>query len=187
VHPGGCQAGSSPAEAILVQRRGAACLWATDGSDASADALPDAAEGACPGPQRHLGEDAEKLADPVPDVLELDALLLPSEHSVPPAPAVPCTPAEVPCGERSYAAMALAGAAAQLAPRVSRPLKLVTVARRRAASQKLEAQLVPPEVAQLLDWQAPLAQLAARPQSLVAGELAVQELKMSVSAWMMER
>ena len=101
--------------------------------DALADALPDAAEGACPELQRRPGEDAEKLADPVPGVLELDVLLLPSERLVPPALAVPCTLAEVPCGERSYAAMALACAAAQLAPGVSRPLKWLTVARRQAA------------------------------------------------------
>ena len=155
MHPGGCQAGSSPAEAILVQPRADAYPWATDGSDASAGALRDAAADAHREPQHCLGEDAGKLADPVPDVQEPDALLLPPERLAQMSWA-PCTRDEVPCGERSCEAKAFAHVVAQL---VSWPLKLVAVTARQAASQKLEAQLVPREAGQLSDGQAALAAL----------------------------
>jgi hypothetical protein len=134
VHPAGCRAGSSPAEAILVQPRADAYPWATDGSDASAGALRDAAADAHREPQHCLGEDAGKLADPVPDVLELDALLLPPARLAQPALAAPCTPDEVPCGERSCAVKELADAVAQLAPLALWPPEPMPVAVRQTGA-----------------------------------------------------
>ena len=115
--------GSSPAEAILVQPQAVGCPWATAESDASADALLDATEDVPLEPQHCLDEDAGKLADPVRGVQVSDALVLRPAQSAKMAQGAPCTPDEVPCEERSCAAVALALASAQSASLVSLPLE----------------------------------------------------------------
>ena len=118
----GFPGGSSPAEAILVQPQAVACPWATAELDASVDALLDAAEDVPLEPQ-HCPDDAGKLADPVRGVQVSDALVLRPAQSAKMAQGAPCTPDEVPCEERSCAAVALALASAQSASLVSLPLE----------------------------------------------------------------
>jgi hypothetical protein len=159
------------------------CLWVTGESDASAGALPAAAEHAHPEPQHCLAEVAGKWADPVPDVQAPAARSLRPERSARLARVAPCTPDEVPCGARSCAARALAHAVAQSAPLVSLPPEpLVVAARPAGASQKLEPQLVLRERSLLLDGRAAAqarASLEGRLQTLAAAQLAEPERKMS--------
>jgi len=75
---------------------------------ASAAVPPDATEDEYQEPPHHLGADAERLADPAPDVRARDAQALPPERLAQRAGAAPCKPAEVPSGEQSSAATAIA-------------------------------------------------------------------------------
>lgn len=155
--PVDCQAGSIPAEAILVPRQAVSCLWATGAWDASGDVLLDATADERPEPLSRLDEGAEKLADPVLAVLELDVRLLPPAQSAQLAPGVPCTRDAVRYAVRSCAATVLAAAAAQWEPLVSLPPELLAVAALASEeSQQSELQLGLLEAAQ------PADELAAR-------------------------
>lgn len=96
--------------------------------DASAAALPDAAEDALPELRHCPDEDAEKLAGPGPDVQAPDAQVPQLGRLAQLARAVPCTPDEARCGARSCAATAFAAVAAQPAPSVSLLLESQTAA-----------------------------------------------------------
>jgi hypothetical protein len=137
-HQDGRRGESSPAEAILVQRQAAACPWATAELDASADALPDVVEDASP-ELRHPDAGVEKLAAREPDVRESDAQSLPLERLVQLASPAPGTQDVVRYEAQSCAETAVAGAAAQLGPLVSRLLE--PVAQLAKLSQKSEPQL----------------------------------------------
>jgi hypothetical protein len=135
-HQDGRRGESSPAEAILVQRQAAACPWATAELDASADALPDVVEDASPELRHRPDAGVEKLAAREPDVRESDAQSLPLERLASPAPG---TQDVVRYEAQSCAETAVAGAAAQLGPLVSR--QLGSVAQLAKLSQKSEPQL----------------------------------------------
>jgi len=176
---------STPVEAIQVQPQGDVCLWVIGESDASADALPDAAEYALPEPLQYLGEVAGKLADPVPDVPAPAVQLLPPERLARLAQAAPCTPDEVPCGARSCAATAFADAVGQLAaPTVWLPLvQLAVAAWPGMASPTLEPQLVPRAASRLWDGRAGPAPASQGGWQLtpVAGQLEVLERKLEAA------
>jgi hypothetical protein len=106
--------------------------------DASADALPDVVEDASP-ELRHPDAGVEKLAAREPDVRESDAQSLPLERLVQLASPAPGTQDVVRYEAQSCAETAVAGAAAQLGPLVSR--QLGSVAQLAKLSQKSEPQL----------------------------------------------
>jgi hypothetical protein len=139
VHRDGRRDESSPAEAILVQLQAAACPWATAELDASAGALPDVVEDASPELRHRPDAGVEKLAAREPDVRESDAQSLPLERLVQLASPAPGTQDVVRYEAQSCAETAVAGAAAQLGPLVSR--QLGSVAQLAKLSQKSEPQL----------------------------------------------
>ena len=106
--------------------------------DASVDALPDVMEDASPELQHRPDAGVGKLAGPVPDAREPDAQSLPPERSVRLASQVPGTQDEVRYAEQSFAETAVAGAAVQLEPLVSRLPEPVA-----QLSQKSEPRLGP--------------------------------------------
>jgi hypothetical protein len=117
-----------PAEAILVRRQAGACPWATGAWGASDDVLLAATVDGRPEPLSRLGEDAGKLADPVPGVPEPDVRWLPPVRSEQLARAEPCTRDAVRCAVRSCAAMVPAVAVGQCASLVSLLPELLAVA-----------------------------------------------------------
>jgi hypothetical protein len=121
------------------------------------------------------------LADLVPVVPEPDAWSLPPARLAQMHWAAPCTPGEVPCGERSYVAKEFGRAEAQLAQLVSLPLGSMPVVQR--APQKLEPQLGLREEAKPPHEQAaPVpAPLEARQQSWVVAQLGAPARKMSAA------
>jgi hypothetical protein len=157
---------SSPAEAILVQRQVDACPWATAELDASAYARLDVAEDASPELRHCPGAGVEKLAAREPDVPEPDARSLPPERLVRLASPALGTRDEVRYGEQSCAETAVAGAAAQLEPLVSRILE--PVAQLAKPPQKVGSQLGPQEVSRPAD-----SRDVAQPASLVVSQLKV--------------
>ena len=157
---------SSPAEAILVQLQAAACPWATAELDASAGALPDVVEDASPELRHRPDAGVEKLAAREPDVRESDAQSLPLERLVQLASPAPGTQDVVRYEAQSCAETAVAGAAAQPEPLVSRILE--PVARLAKPVQKVGSQLGPQEVSRPAD-----SRDVAEPASLVVSQLKV--------------
>jgi hypothetical protein len=117
-------------------------------SDASADVPRDATEDAHPAPWHRQDGDAERLADQVRDVPELDAPWFLLAQLVEPDEPEPDTPDEVPYEERSCAAMALVDAVVQSEPRASLPMELLVEARREAQLQMSERPLALREASQ---------------------------------------
>ena len=165
-HRDGLPGESSPAEAILVPLQAAACPWATAELDASADALPDVMEDASPELRRRPDAVVGKLAGREPDAREPDARSLPPERLVRVASPVPGKQDEVQYEEQSCAETAVAGAAAQPEPLVSRILE--PVARLAKPVQKVGSQLGPQEVSRPAD-----SRDVAEPASLVVSQLKV--------------
>jgi hypothetical protein len=165
-HRDGRRGESSPAEAILAQRQVAACPWATAELDASACARLDVAEDASPELRHRPDAGVGKLAAPVPDGREPDARSLPLELSVRLASQAPGTQDEVRYEEQSCAETAVAGAAAQLGPLVSRLLG--PVAQLAKPPQKVDSQLGPQEVSRPAG-----SRDVAEPASLVVSQLKV--------------
>lgn len=90
-------------------------------------------------PLSRLGEDAGKLADPVLDVPEPDARLLPPVRSEQLARAEPCTRDAVRCAAQSCAAVVLVAAVAQWAlPVLLLPELAAVAALASAESQQLQ-------------------------------------------------
>ena len=165
-HQAGRRGESSPAEAILVQRQVASCPWATAELDASACARLDVAEDASPELRHRPDAGVEKLAARELDVPEPDARSLLPERWVRLASPALGTQDVARYEAQSCAETAVAGAAAQLEPQVSRLQG--PVAQLAKPPQKVESQLGPQEVSRPAD-----PRDVAEPASLVVSQLKV--------------